>query len=302
MRWLFAMLAVALLLAASGARAQDYESERNRLTQQIESGQLSGDALAKAYLTRGYIWMLLRNGQEALADINRAIAIAPKMTEAYELRAELFAAVGRIDRAIDDASQAITVAPTTDAQAYFFRAEIWEKKGDYAKAVADYDAGLARDPKVWAGRMQRGLALAKLGDDARALAALDEAIKTDPKILRTDHPRECVRTQAQTTANCRTVDRPVYTGQLMERAYRSRGMILFNQGAYERAAADLQRAGYTEGAMVYRGLARLALGDCREGYGNIRQGSDHDSIELDDTLAKHRDFIMKTPCASYVFE
>lgn len=300
MRWLFAMLAAALLLAASGARAQDYESARNKLTQQIESGQLSGDALAKAYLTRGYIWMLLRNGQEALTDINQAIAVAPKMAEAYELRADLFAAVGRIDQAIDDASQAITLAPASDPQVYFFRAEIWEKKGDYAKAVADYDAGLARDPKVWAGRMQRGLALAKLGDDSRALEALDEAIKTDPKILRTDHPKECVRTQAQTTANCRTVDRPVYTDELMQRAYRSRGVILLNRGEYERAAADLKLAG--EGAMVYRGLARLALGQCREGYSNIRQGSSHDSIDLDDTLAKHRDFIMKTKCASYVFE
>jgi len=302
MRWLFAMLAVVLLLAASGARAQSYESERNRLKQQIESGQLSGDALAKAYLTRGYIWMLLRNGQEALADINQAIAAVPQMAEAYELRAELLAAVGRIDQAIEDASQAITVAPASDPQAYFFRAEIWEKKGDYAKAVADYDAGLARDPKVWAGRMQRGLALAKLGDDARALQALDEAIKTDPKILRNVQQRECVRTQAQTTPNCKTVDRPIYTDDLMLRAYRSRGVILFNQSAYERAAADLDRAGYTEGAMVYLGLSRLALGDCKKGYGNIRQGSDHDSIDLDDALAKHRDFIMKTKCASYVFD
>jgi tetratricopeptide (TPR) repeat protein len=296
------LLCLALLLAASGAHAQSYESERYKLTQQIESGTLSGDVLATAYLKRGYLWMLSRNAQEALADINQAIAAAPKMVEAYELRAELFAAVGRIDQAIEDASQAIAVAPASDPQPYFFRAEIWEKKGDYRAAVADYDAGLARDPKVWAGRMQRGLALAKLGDDARALEALDEAIKSDPEILRNVERKECVRTQAQTTPNCRTVDRPIYTDVLMQRAYRSRGVILLNQGAYERAAADLDRAGYTEGAMVYLGLARLALGDCRKGYGNIRQGSGHDSIPLDDSLAKHRDFIMKTTCASYVFD
>ena len=302
MRCLSAVLGLALLLTVSGARAQFYNSERYKLTEQIESGELSGDALATAYLKRGYLWMLEHDGKDALEDINQAIAAAPKMILAYELRAELFKATGRIDEAIDDAAQAITLAPAGDPQPYFFRAEIWEQKGDYAKAVADYDAGLGRDPKSWAGRMQRGLALAKLGDDAHALEALDEAIKTDPKILRTEHPRECVRTQAQTTPNCKTVDRPVYTDELMLRAYRSRGVILFNQGAYERAAADLDRAGYTEGAMVYLGLSRLALGDCKKGYGNIRQGSDHDSIDLDDVLAKHRDFIMKTTCASYVFD
>ena len=302
MRWLFAMLAVVLLLTAADARAQLYNAERYTLTEQIESGKLSADALAMAYLKRGYLWMLEQDGKDALADINQAIAAAPKMVLAYQLRAELFKATGRIDQAIEDASQAITLAPASDPQPYFFRAEIWEQKGDYAKAVADYDAGLGRDPKVWAGRMQRGLALAKLGDDARALQALDEAIKTDPKILRNVQQRECVRTQAQTTPNCKTVDRPIYTDDLMLRAYRRRGVILFNQGAYERAAADLDRAGYTEGAMVYLGLSRLALGDCRNGYGNIRQGSDHDSIELDDSLAKHRDFIMKTKCASYVFD
>ncbi|HZF32668.1 MAG TPA: tetratricopeptide repeat protein [Candidatus Angelobacter sp.] len=296
------MLAVVLLFAGgAGARADFYDSARDPLTQQIESGTLSGDALATAYLKRGYLWMLSRNAEQSLADFNQAIAAAPKMVDAYELRAELFRATGRIDQAIDDASQAITLAPTSNAQPYFLRAEIWEQKGDYGKAVADYDAGLGRDPKVWAGRMQRGLALAKLGDDARALPALDEAIKTDPHTLRTEHHKECVRTQAQTTPNCKTVDRPISTDELMQRAYRSRGVILLNQGAYELAAADLDRAGYTDGAKVYLGLARMALGKCQAGYGAVRQGSDHDSVPLEEALAKHREFIMKTKCADYVF-
>ena len=138
--------------------------------------------------------------------------------------------------------------------------------------------------------------------DAGSLETRDEAIKSDPKILRNVQRKECVRTHAQATPNCRTVDRPIYTDQLLQRAYRSRGVILLNQGEYERAVADLDRAEYTDGAMIYLGLARLALGDCRNGYGNIRQGSSHDSISLDDTLARHREFIMKTTCASYVFE
>jgi len=49
----------------------------------------------------------------------------------------------------------------------------------------------------------------------------------------------------------------------MQRAYRSRGVILLNQGAYELAAADLDRAGYTDGAKVYLGLARMALANAR---------------------------------------
>jgi tetratricopeptide (TPR) repeat protein len=302
MRWLSFMFGAVLLLAAADARAQFYNGERYTLTEQIESGKLSGDALAMAYLRRGYLWMLERDGKDALADMNQAIAAAPKMVLAYELRAELFKATGRIDQAIEDASQAVTLSPASDPQPYFFRAEIWEKKGDYAKAVADYDAGLGRDPKVWAGRMQRGLALAKLGDDPRALAALDEAIKTDPGTLRTEHHKECFAYGGQATPNCKTVDRPVSTAELMGRAYRGRGVILLNRGDYERAAADLDRAGYTDGAKVYLGLARMALGKCQAGYGAVRQGSDHDSVPLDDALAKHRDFIMKTPCASYVFD
>ena len=50
-----------------------------------------------AYLRRGYLWMLERDGKDALADMNQAIAAAPKMVLAHELPAELFKATGRID-------------------------------------------------------------------------------------------------------------------------------------------------------------------------------------------------------------
>jgi len=214
MRWLFRVLAVVLLFAGgAGAHADFYDSARDPLTQQnrirhafrrragdgLSQARLSLDALAERRAVAGG----LQPGDRRGAEDGGCLRAARRTLSGY-----------RKDRpGHRRCLQAITLAPTSNAQPYFLRAEIWSRKGDYGKAVADYDAGLGRDPKVWAGRMQRGLALAKLGDDARALPALDEAIKTDPHTLRTEHHKECVRTQAQTTPNCKTVDRPISTDE-----------------------------------------------------------------------------------------
>lgn len=303
MRWLsWALAAVLLLAARPGLCAGSYDAAEYELTRQIESGKLSGDALGLTYLRRGYVRMLTRDAEGAIADLNSAIDAAPKMLEAYELRAEFWRLTGRADQAIADASQAIALAPPDDPAPFMIRASIWEQSRDYAKAVADYDAALGRDPKKWEARVLRGIAFAELGDDEHALADLDEAIKTDPGTLGTRKHTECIRTQAQTTPNCKSEERPIYSKELLDRAYRSRGVLLLHQGAYERAAADLDIAGYTDGAMVYLGLANLALGKCRKGYSNIRMSSNHDSVPLEQALATHREFIMKTECAEYVFE
>ncbi len=66
--------------------------------------------------------------------------------------------------------------------AHFRRGVAYEYQKDYQKALADFDAVIRLAP-VGAAFANRGHIYQQLGDDARALAELDEAIKRDPKFL-----------------------------------------------------------------------------------------------------------------------
>lgn len=301
MQLLRCVLAAALALAAcSGDYDSQYATTRHNLSNDIESGTLSGEQLAMAYLKRGYTLQLDGQKDRALADYDKAVATAPRMALAYSMRAQLLTALGRFDPAMEDAAQVIALSPADD-DGHLLRGDILAAKHDYGGAVEAYGEALARDPKNWLGYGARGSALVQLGEEDRALADLDRAIALDPGTLGKTTQRECVRYQAQTTANCTSREVDISTEMIMSGVYRDRGMIFYRRGDYARAADDLQHAGFAGGdTMLPLALARLAAGKCDEGRYTLRlYGRAHD---LDQTIAANRDFIAKTPCAEKVLE
>jgi len=63
---------------------------------------------------------------------------------------------------------------------YSSRANQWERKGDFDKAMQDHVEALKTDPTYAAGYMHRGNLYARRGDWDRALADHSEAIRLDP--------------------------------------------------------------------------------------------------------------------------
>jgi tetratricopeptide (TPR) repeat protein len=63
---------------------------------------------------------------------------------------------------------------------YSNRANQWERKGDFDKAMQDHVEALKTDPTYAAGYMHRGNLYARRGDWDRALADHSEAIRLDP--------------------------------------------------------------------------------------------------------------------------
>jgi lipoprotein NlpI len=91
-----------------------------------------------------------------------------------------WAAKGEFDRAIADYDAAIKLQPRS-ADTYFNRGNAWANKGDPDRAIADYDAAIKLDPKDAAAYGGRAVEWAVKGDYARAIADYDTAIKLDPK-------------------------------------------------------------------------------------------------------------------------
>ena len=63
---------------------------------------------------------------------------------------------------------------------YSSRANQWERKGDFDKAMRDHGEAIRTDPTYASGYMHRGNAYARRGDYDRAIADYTKAIRLDP--------------------------------------------------------------------------------------------------------------------------
>lgn len=98
---------------------------------------------------------------------------------AYAGRGRIALRRGDFGRAIADFDEAIHLNPNR-ASLYRDRALARRQNGDLELAVADYDEAIAHDPKRAAPYHQRGLALAAMGDLDRAILSYNTAIRLDP--------------------------------------------------------------------------------------------------------------------------
>jgi tetratricopeptide (TPR) repeat protein len=90
---------------------------------------------------------------------------------AYDARGKVYFDKGDYDRAIADYDQAIKLkAGYTDA--YKSRGDAYEAKGDHARAIADYDLALQLDPTLVEARQDRDRAQAALASPPRPVKPL----------------------------------------------------------------------------------------------------------------------------------
>jgi lipoprotein NlpI len=186
--------AVAVLLAAATAHGQSVDdAERcatitgnpdlaiKHCTQAIESGKLSGNALAQIHYSRGIEWAAKGDLERAIADYDAAIRINPKFGDALFNRGHAFGAKGDPDRAIADYDAALRLNPK-DATAHAARAVELTVKGDYANALTGFDVAIGLDPKSGTALLGRGRARFYTGDYQRAAADLERSFNIQPNL------------------------------------------------------------------------------------------------------------------------
>jgi tetratricopeptide (TPR) repeat protein len=171
---------------------------------------------AKSYSQRGLAYNMVGETDLAISDYSRAIQIAPQDANLYYRRGFSYQTKGDFDRAIVDSNQTIKLAP----QSYLaFNMRCWIRAtfgrdlpaaqqdcnkslqlkpgafepltsrglvqfrlGAFAKAVTDYTAALAQEPKDPASLYVRGVAKLHLGDKLGGDADIAAAKKIAPNI------------------------------------------------------------------------------------------------------------------------
>jgi lipoprotein NlpI len=187
-------LAAVALLAASGAwgqpavdaqRCATIENDPDLAiaicTRAIESGRISGEALAKLHLIRGAEWAGKGDHDRAIADYDAAIRLKPRSADVFFNRGSAWAIKGEPDRAIADYDAAIRLDPK-EPTAYGGRAVAWAVKGDYARAIADFDTAIRLNPMSSSSFFGRGRTRFYSGEFQRAAADLERAHKLNPSV------------------------------------------------------------------------------------------------------------------------
>lgn len=127
------------------------------------------------YCNRAFIYLEMHKIKECLSDIDTALKLEPTRATAYGIRGLVFGGMGKWHEAIEQFTKAINYDPNLNT-AFEDRGRAYAAIGDYKSAMADWDRTLQRSP-TFQTLFDRGRLAAKLGYYEQAILDLDEASK-----------------------------------------------------------------------------------------------------------------------------
>jgi tetratricopeptide (TPR) repeat protein len=248
------------------------KGEYGRAIDEIDEALKLGPENETVHVMRGEAWHLNGNDDRAISDLDEAIRVDPEFAAAYAARGMVYSKKGAYDRAIADLDRALKLDPlknTNDremadldkalrlpprsAAAYNARGEAWAGKGDFARAIADFDQALKLYANFADARQNRERALAALQAPVQPAAKPDAGAGTAPA---TAAPAAAVPAAVTPTATADATTCARGTGddviaacsRVLERdpgnavAFNSRGSAYNGKGNYDRAIADFDQA------------------------------------------------------------
>jgi tetratricopeptide (TPR) repeat protein/GTPase SAR1 family protein len=177
-----AQQAIKLLLQyiEAGRRSQERLTAASALLKRVEqSPTFSSEVRAQMYTDRGWVYLHLRENEQAISDFNSALALNPLYARAYARRGQAYRYLKDYQQAMSDYNRAIELNPQ-DTWSYERRGRMHRKLGNYRSALEDFDRIVELDSNyVWA-YLHRGITYRLLKNYPQALAELDRALELRP--------------------------------------------------------------------------------------------------------------------------
>ncbi len=202
---------------------------------------------------------------DALADLDRALALEPDHASTLELRGMVRRARGDLEGALEDYDRALALEPTR-AATLVNRGNVRMLRGDADGAFADYDAAVTAgpaDPSTWANR---AAARIERGDLRTALVDLDRSLRLDPDLIFALLTRAtCYRALREVERARADLDRALRLQPAHPRALEIRGIVRAESGDLAGADEDLSavielRPGAAD-VWNHRAIVRRRAGD-----------------------------------------
>jgi tetratricopeptide (TPR) repeat protein len=211
---------------------------------------------ASSYHSRGLLYSDLANEKAAMADLDRAIALAdPLYTILFSAgRAGVRFKFGDYQGAIAECNEVIKNSNGSLISSYLCRAESYRYLGDYQKALAEYNKMLESimAKKVWGSDSFDNQALAysgrarvyaALGNFEKAYADANKAVELQPndfnKYLARSYCHWVAKDFVSAIADANTA---IEIRPNASKAYVLRGTILARQGELEKGLAEIDKA------------------------------------------------------------
>jgi tetratricopeptide (TPR) repeat protein len=154
-------------------------------------------------------------------------------------------AVDNFDRAIPACTR-ILESPATKKEflvwSTFNRAAAYERKGEFDRALADYDRVLSLEPQYLLAHYGRGVSFLRKGELASAKAAFDNALALNPEFIEALYSRGIVHYDMGILDKAASdFDAAVRLKPDHAAAFSRRGMVYEKRGDYPKAIADYRQ-------------------------------------------------------------
>ncbi|MDH2429739.1 tetratricopeptide repeat protein [Sphaerisporangium sp. TRM90804] len=203
---------------------------------------------------------------EALGEMDAAVAVDPAYPDYRLDRGNLLFRMGRLDEALAEYDAAIGLSPPLP-EGYYNRAQLRLATGDLTGARADLDHVLELDPGYLDAYINRAGLLLELGLDGQARQDVAAGLAIAPG----DPHLSCVLGQLESAAGGVEQARAAFDAAVagapgLAAAWASRGVLCYETGDLQGAVADLTRAvelqedaaHYYNRAVVLKELGRVA--------------------------------------------
>jgi tetratricopeptide (TPR) repeat protein len=149
---------------------------------------------------------------------------------------------GDYDRAILDYDQAVRLNPS-HANAFSNRGVAYARKGDYDRAIQNYDEAIRLNPNHADAFSNRGVAYARKGDYDRAIQNYDEAIRLNPNHANAVYDRgNAYRRKGDYDLAIQNYDEVIRLNPNHANAFSNRGITYGRKGDYDRAIENYDEA------------------------------------------------------------
>jgi tetratricopeptide (TPR) repeat protein len=163
-------------------------SQQSPATQTLEPAAAAGQrALALNasfhwnHLVLGSISLSQQQYEQALAEMEQAVALAPTGAESYAALAEVLSCVGRTDGALEAAAQALRLKPFIAAVHLASVGTAYAVAGRYEEARAPLQRYLSHYPNLLLGHLMLAAVYSELGQAVEARAEAAEVLRLNPK-------------------------------------------------------------------------------------------------------------------------
>jgi adenylate cyclase len=133
------------------------------------------------HIVLGYLSLYQQQYDQALAEMERAVALAPTEAMSYAGLAEVLSCMGRTENALETAAQALRLKPLVVDEHLGSIGAAYATAGRPKEALAPLKQFIARYPNILLSHLMLAAVYSELGKEVEAHAEATEVLRLNPK-------------------------------------------------------------------------------------------------------------------------